>query len=325
MANQYWWVNQGKTYVEERDQGVIWAPLRRSDGHRVSHWESMTRVAPGDVILHYGNTHLRGVSRARTAAVDSPRPFADTSWGEEGRSVEVSFEELEEPVHRDEIPIALRTGHSYKNSPFDPAGNVNQGYLFDLAPTVGAAILDVIEGTVARQPVSQQSGQGEPSDGNLPSNSTRVYPWTPPAYDPSVVHPRDSTDDLASDNDRVVTFEEFRLQSDFGLWLSDQGNPPSQIKIPVVGSTIQPDLFVPERGWIIEAKKSPARPYVRLAIGQVLDYVQAAKRHGIKANPVILLPDRPDEDLCGLVHSLGITLVVRSSAGFDVAPGDNSR
>ena len=83
-------------------------------------------------------------------------------------------------------------------------------------------------------------------------------------------------------------------------------------------ATIEPDLYVESRGWIIEAKKSSGRHYVRTAIGQVLDYVHVAEQAGVAAAPVVLLPSRPTPDLVALLGRHGITLIVRGEAGFEV-------
>src|SRR5690606_5677887 len=56
----------------------------------------------------------------------------------------------------------------------------------------------------------------------------------------------------------------------------------------------------------------------RMAIGQVLDYTHLAKKHGIDAAPVILLPGRPEPDLQDLISSLNITTVIRTDTGFDI-------
>jgi hypothetical protein len=64
-------------------------------------------------------------------------------------------------------------------------------------------------------------------------------------------------------------------------------------------------------GWIVEAKKSSARPFVRMAIGQVLDYAHLARKDHRPVVPVIVLPEEPTDDLKELIVSLNITLIVR--------------
>jgi hypothetical protein len=117
---------------------------------------------------------------------------------------------------------------------------------------------------------------------------------------------------------RVASRIEFELQKDFGRWISARGETPQRLRLDSAGATIEPDLYVQESGWVVEAKKSPAREYVRSAIGQVLDYALLARESGRAAVPVILLPSRPVAHLETLLSELGILLVVRAHEGFSV-------
>ena len=35
----YYWVNQGKTYKEEKAGGYLWAPIKNSTGNSFFHWD----------------------------------------------------------------------------------------------------------------------------------------------------------------------------------------------------------------------------------------------------------------------------------------------
>jgi len=138
-------------------------------------------------------------------------------------------------------------------------------------------------------------------------------PWTPPAVS-DVVYELPKGDEGA----RVVTRDEFALQRAFADWLTLGGTPPALLPLSSSDGVVHPDLFVPDRGWIVEAKRSTDRAYVRMAIGQVLDYCHLATSAGLPATPVILLPSRPPVDLTALVGALGITIIYRDSTGFAV-------
>ncbi|MEV8212523.1 hypothetical protein [Leifsonia sp. NPDC077715] len=323
----YWWVVQGANYRDERDRGILWAPYLNKNGHRKSHWSSMGRVSVGDIVVHYADLHVRAVSRVTQAAEPSPRPFASDDWDDEGQLILTSYEELPAPLHRDEIPLEIRTSQTQANGPFflkgGRVGHVNLGYLFDLTERAGGAILDLIEGVV---PVAEVSpGAAEESTPSEATGSHRLVvntapvrrAWIAPRHDSRVFHPRPTADDLTADTGRIVTYEEFELQSRFGRWLESQNTPAEVLLLTVGSSVIQPDFHVPARSWIVEAKKSEARPYVRLAIGQVLDYVAAAERHNIVARPVILLPRVPADDLVDLVGRHGIWLAVPAANADD--------
>jgi len=145
-------------------------------------------------------------------------------------------------------------------------------------------------------------------------NHAHVGEWNPPEHSDIVI----AATEPVELGERVVSRVEFELQKDFGGWSLNAGHPPKRLRLPAGKSSIEPDLFIPSRGWIVEAKKSSGRAYVRTAIGQVLDYVHVAKGAEIDAIPAILLPGRPEPDLVELIAQLGITLLVRSGDGFEI-------
>ncbi len=52
-SGRWWWVNQNATYLQERDAGIMWAPLLDKVGRTKHHWETMDEVVRGDQVLHY--------------------------------------------------------------------------------------------------------------------------------------------------------------------------------------------------------------------------------------------------------------------------------
>ncbi|QCR18579.1 hypothetical protein [Agrococcus sp. SGAir0287] len=153
-----------------------------------------------------------------------------------------------------------------------------------------------------------------PSYGGVAPAEVSVLDWTPPEASDVVI----SQDEPQHYGERVVSRVEFQLQADFGRWLTRAGTLPSRLRLPVESGVIEPDLYVESRGWVVEAKKSTARAYVRQAIGQVLDYVHSARALGLEASPVILLPSRPSADLTSLIASVGIKLAYRDAESFEV-------
>lgn len=136
--------------------------------------------------------------------------------------------------------------------------------------------------------------------------------WFPPESSPYLVGAS------LVPSDRLASRIEFALQADFGRWIEERGETPQTLALVSAGAIIKPDLYVQESGWIVEAKKSPAREYVRTAIGQVLDYSLLARASGRDATPAILLPSRPVAHLERLLAELGIILIVRDGDGFSV-------
>lgn len=151
-----------------------------------------------------------------------------------------------------------------------------------------------------------------PPYGGERSASPMITDWTEPRHSDIVV----AQDELVTTGERVVSRVEFELQAGFGRWLKSQGHVIKRLTLPTESSTIEPDLYVESNGWIVEAKKSSARAYVRTAIGQVLDYAHIARRAGFTVTPVILLPGLPEQELLQLMATLDITVVVRSGDSF---------
>jgi hypothetical protein len=154
-----------------------------------------------------------------------------------------------------------------------------------------------------------------PNPGQLRLLKPQIARWDPPdASDINVV--LDATQ--LPPGDRVVSRQEFQLQADFGVWLTERGTPPSRLRLPVAGTIIEPDMFVQAEGWVVEAKKSTGREYVRMAIGQVLDYTHNARSLDAQVTPMILLPGRAEADLGELTADLGITLASRDGDSFEL-------
>jgi len=189
----------------------------------------------------------------------------------------------------------------------DMKGNPRTGIIFNLVP---------LDAQVAMLP-AYGSAADQPEDAFVDFAAT-PRTWSPPDYS-DVVLPGTVTSQIVTE--RTVTRVEFELQSDFGNWLTAQGTPPRRLPLRAGSVVIEPDVFVKDRAWIVEAKRSTARGYVRTAIGQVLDYAHVAERAGQRLTPVILLPGMPEPDLVDLIARLGIVLVVRDGDdGFRVEP-----
>jgi hypothetical protein len=190
----------------------------------------------------------------------------------------------------------------------DLAGEPRIGIIFNLIPL--DAMVDLLPAF---------GGELEDQESTLINYGAHPRIWTPPNYSDVTIAAQDAS--VLIGDERTVSRVEFQLQSDFGSWLSNAGTPPKRLPLRTGSVLIEPDMYIPERGWIVEAKKSTARGYVRTAIGQVLDYAHVARKAGLSVTPVILLPGMPESELVELISRLQITLVVRAADGFElVAP-----
>lgn len=175
----------------------------------------------------------------------------------------------------------------------DSDGNPREGIIFNLVPV--EADVEALEAGPQRLRAA-----------------TRVSTWRPPDWSSFL------TGRSQHLGEREASRIEFKLQADFGQWVRARGETPRRLLLGSAGAIIEPDMYVEENGWVVEAKKSPARAYVRTAIGQVLDYARVARKSGHKAVPAILLPSRPVPDVIELILELGIKVIVRDHDGFAV-------
>ncbi|MEU3613127.1 hypothetical protein ABZ725_12580 [Streptomyces sp. NPDC006872] len=113
-----------------------------------------------------------------------------------------------------------------------------------------------------------------------------------------------------------VTRREAELSDRFLAFLKGEGHAVDRFKIRIKGltSTFWTDLYDATDNVLYELKGSSSRNAVRMAIGQLQDY----RRHipPKDAQLVVLLPERPVDDLAELVESAGMTLVYEDDDKF---------
>jgi hypothetical protein len=76
------------------------------------------------------------------------------------------------------------------------------------------------------------------------------------------------------------------------------------------------DAYERDRRNLIEAKCSSRREYVRMAVGQLLDYSHHAREQLGECNKAILLPEKPDVSLLCWLETLGISVVWEDGSVF---------
>ena len=91
-----WWVNQKRSFRQEREGGYLWAPIRNAQNQTFYYWNNLTRVVPGDTVIHYARG-IRAISRATGGAQEARRPGdLPDQWENEGRKVETEYFELDD-------------------------------------------------------------------------------------------------------------------------------------------------------------------------------------------------------------------------------------
>lgn len=144
MRDSYWWVNQGRTWQEERTGGYLWAPTHAPNGQTKNFWTRILDVQEGDEIVSYSGGRIIAISTALSDGYHAPRPLElpGDRWQQDGFRMDVSYVDLRRPLPRDAIPKIWREGG--KEEPFRRDGFLKQGYLFPISATFFAEILDLI-------------------------------------------------------------------------------------------------------------------------------------------------------------------------------------
>lgn len=139
---------------------------------------------------------------------------------------------------------------------------------------------------------------------------------------------------VASENNLVDTYatsvpesrgeairKEASLVRDFESWLEEQAHEVGRVRIRIPGEshTLISDTYNLTTKVLFEAKSSVDRATIRLALGQLLDYLRFVP----VARGAILLPHEPTADLRDLISSCGFGLAFRSGDSWTlVEPPD---
>jgi putative restriction endonuclease len=162
---RYWWVNQNQTYRHEVQGGYLWSPKRNANGARNPFYESMRKVAPGDLILSFMDTRILAVGVAQSYCWESPKPLEFGSSGENWENIgwraKVHFTELTNKVRpKDHIDI-LRPLLPERYSPLQPNGNGLQSVYLTEIPT---ALTEVLVGLIGQEiaPIALSASEVRP-------------------------------------------------------------------------------------------------------------------------------------------------------------------
>ena len=132
---QYWWVNQGRTYQQERDGGYVWAPQTSKAGNTLAHHSNVYEMKPRDRVVHYSEGQVRsfGVVSEQPVLASRPSELPGDLWEDNGFYAKIVYRDLSSPIPLRDIPVDYRIP---ENGPFNVMGLVNQGYMYQLSPVV---------------------------------------------------------------------------------------------------------------------------------------------------------------------------------------------
>jgi len=115
-----------------------------------------------------------------------------------------------------------------------------------------------------------------------------------------------------SEEVRLARNAEAKLLEDYRQWIGDQ-----QRKLSVAGyKGLRCDAYEKGRGNLIEAKSSRKREYIRMAVGQLLDYSYLGREELGNPNMAILLPNMPHPKLTKWLSELRIAVIWKERRAF---------
>lgn len=216
----------------------------------------------------------------------------------------------------------LDPGAPYRMAPApDAAGDRRQVIVFRLV-RAGATPATVRAAPPAQGPLAELPEPVPPSqpDEHRPEPATPGTDFVGDA-DVTVVDSEQNTVteyELAPTTGRVAQRQEAQLVSQFEAWLRQRGGQPQRLRIKIPGERheLVTDTYDATAKMLYEAKAKSDRATVRLAVGQLLDYL----RFTTEASGSILLPDEPTPDIKRLIQSVGFGLVYRKLGSWIIEP-----
>lgn len=102
------------------------------------------------------------------------------------------------------------------------------------------------------------------------------------------------------------------LVKEYREWLIRQGHHVDRIKY----DRLQCDAYDNKRNNLIEAKSSIKREYIRMAVGQLLDYAFLGRKAFKTPGMAILLPRKPELDILAWLDRLKIKVIWKQRKAF---------
>lgn len=165
---RYWWVNQSQTYKQEVPGGFLWSPKRSTNGRRNPFYDTMTEVAPGDLVFSFCDTRIKAIGTAMGPAASSEKPdfgSVGDQWHDEGWFIPVEFEEIDDPVRPKDFVGDLLPHFAAKYNPIQPNGDGNQGvYLAEISEGFAGTILARMGRTIDDFQVEEEVQQAIEAD-----------------------------------------------------------------------------------------------------------------------------------------------------------------
>jgi hypothetical protein len=142
----YYVVFQNKTYQEEYELGILWAPQHSSNGGKPPHhWERMKELKKGDIVFSIVKNKVTARGIITREAISSNNPFNNAVWEIRGWLARVQYDFKINNIKISDYIEEIRPYLQKKYYPFVPeTGRGVQGYLFGIPFGLGEIIDDLI-------------------------------------------------------------------------------------------------------------------------------------------------------------------------------------
>jgi putative restriction endonuclease len=145
---RYWWVNQNQTYHQEVRGNFMWSPKTNANGARNPFYDTMHRVAVGDIVFSFSDTRIKAVGIVIGEAETAPKPDfggVGLNWSKEGWYVPVYYSSFEAPIRPKDHIAVLRPFLPDRYSPLQANGDGLQGiYLTEIPQAMAHALIGLI-------------------------------------------------------------------------------------------------------------------------------------------------------------------------------------
>lgn len=136
-------VMQGRTYIEEKQHGIIWTYQLDKTGQTPHSWARMKEVQAGDCIFHYVKGEIVAMSVATSDCHEALNPY-NGDHETLGLQVETIYEELEKPLHVKTYFEQIQPLLPLKYAAFQDNSDGNQGYLYPCNELLAIQLLEII-------------------------------------------------------------------------------------------------------------------------------------------------------------------------------------
>ena len=140
------YVHQGDTFLQERQGGFVWSPVKNKSGNSNIGFSNMAKIQKGDFIMHHAGRYIKCIGVAQTNCYGHNKPSAiQGGWATQGHRVDVDYYDLDTPLCILDYSAQISTLPNYEiGKAFTHDGKPTQHYMCVLTVEQAEFILKLI-------------------------------------------------------------------------------------------------------------------------------------------------------------------------------------